>query len=176
MTGHGLLPDDAWPILLAERNDWTLTNLAEDGAGFLALGDDGGTFADQADEAVLLDPAPDVLVVSASTNDIGEDPDDVEAAARSVFTHLRLAFPDARIIGLSAIWGSDEPDASLQPINDAVERAALAADAEWIDIGEPLLGRPDLMQDDGVHPTADGLDVMADTVEDDLEVLLDLRD
>lgn len=173
MTGNGLDPDQAWPVLLAHHEKWELTNLAEDGAGFLSIGDDGGVFADQVAEAELLPDAPSIIVVSASSNDLGEDPDDIQEAARSAFASLRAAFPGTLLVGISAIWGSDEPDERLAPLNAAVERAALDEGAQWIDVGEPLLGRPDLMQDDDVHPTAKGLKVVAHALEEDLRPLLD---
>ncbi|ARJ04530.1 hypothetical protein B5808_04290 [Cnuibacter physcomitrellae] len=173
MTGNGLDPEQAWPVLLAHHEKWDLTNLAEDGAGFLSVGDDGGVFADQVAEAELLPDAPSLIVVSASSNDLGEDPDEIEDAAHSAFASLRAAFPDTLLVGISAIWGSDEPDEGLAPLNAAVERAALDEGAQWIDVGEPLLGRPDLMQDDDVHPTAKGLKVMARVLEEDLRPFLD---
>ncbi|WP_378145076.1 SGNH/GDSL hydrolase family protein [Cnuibacter sp. UC19_7] len=173
MTGNGLDPEQAWPVLLADHEKWQLTNLAEDGAGFLSVGDDGGVFADQVAEAELLPDPPSIIVVSASSNDLGEDPDEIEGAAHSAFASLRAAFPDTLLVGLSAIWGSDDPDEGLAPLNGAVERAALDEGAQWIDIGEPLLGHPELMQDDDVHPTAKGLKVMARAIEEDLRPFLD---
>ena len=35
MDGHDIGPDAAWPVLVAEQNDWQLTNFATDGAGFV---------------------------------------------------------------------------------------------------------------------------------------------
>ena len=169
MTGNGVDPDQAWPVLLADSEGWQLTNLAEDGAGFLAIGDDGGTLADQVTKAESLPSAPDLILVSASSNDLGEDPSDIGDAARSAFARLKATFPSSTIIGLSAIWGSDDPDEGLAPLNDAVQQAALDEGADWIDVGEPLLDQPDLMQDDDVHPTADGLVVMANALGEDLQ-------
>jgi len=159
MDGHGVTPSRAWPQLIGEATDWQLTDLASDGSGFATLGDDGDTFHDQAVEAVALNP--DIVIIAASSNDLDQDPDTVAQATSATFDYLRDALPQARIIALNAFWGADTPPAELSQLDTAVEDAAAATGAHYLDIGQPLAGHPELMQFDAVHPTAKGLLVLA---------------
>jgi len=159
MDGHGLTPSKAWPQLIGQATDWQLTDLASDGSGFATPGDDGDTFQDQAAEAVALNP--DIVIIAASSNDLDADPDEVAQATSATFAYLHDALPKARIIALNAFWGADPPPAELGLLDTAVEDAAEATGAHYLDIGQPLAGHPELMQFDGVHPTAKGLLVLA---------------
>jgi acyl-CoA thioesterase-1 len=172
MSGNGVQPDEAWPAVLADANGWQLTNLAEDGAGFVQKGDDGHTFAEQVAEAASIPDAPALIVVSASSNDLGRNPAKVEHSAKKAFLALRQAFPQTSIVGISALWGDERPPDELAPINDGVHDAAVAEGAGWVDIGEPLAGRIDLMQFDDTHPTSDGQQVVAAVVDSRLRALL----
>ncbi|MEA9987032.1 SGNH/GDSL hydrolase family protein [Subtercola sp. RTI3] len=162
MDGHGLDGGESWPDLVSPTQSWTLTNLSTDGSGFLMAGAEGNTFQAQADVAESLNP--DVVIVSSSSNDLGLDSSDLAAATRSTFTSLRAALPTTRIIALSAFWGDTEVPAELQQIDEGVRSAALAVGGTYVDIGQPLADQPGLMQDDDVHPTADGEHELADTI------------
>ncbi len=159
MDGHGVTPSRAWPQLIGQATDWQLTDLASDGSGFATVGDDGDTFYDQAAEAVALNP--DIVILAASSNDLDEDPDTVAQATSATFDYLHEALPHTRIIALNAFWGADTPPNSLGELDTAVENAAEATGAHYLDIGQPLAGHPELMQFDEVHPTAKGLLVLA---------------
>nr|WP_255524919.1 SGNH/GDSL hydrolase family protein [Herbiconiux sp. VKM Ac-1786] len=180
MSGNGLETDEAWPAVLARADGWQLTNLAEDGSGFVQPGDDGRTFAEQVTQTIDEVPAgaeaPALIIVSASSNDLGHDPGKVEHGAKKAFTALHRAFPDTALVGLSAIWGDQAPPPELDEINDAVRSAAEAEGADWLDVGEPLAGRFDLMQFDDTHPTAAGQRVLATAVDERLRALLDHAD
>lgn len=159
MDGHGLTPSRAWPQLIGQATDWQLTDLASDGSGFATPGDDGDTFQDQAVEAVSLHP--DIVIIAASSNDLGQDPGTVEQSTDATFDYLREALPRTRIIALNAFWGADTPPTELTQLDSAVEEAAASIGAHYLDIGQPLAGHPELMQPDAVHPTAKGLMVLA---------------
>ena len=180
MSGNGLETDEAWPAVLARADDWQLTNLAEDGSGFVQPGDDDNTFAEQVTHTIAEAPAgpdaPALIIVSASSNDLGHDPGKVEHAAKKAFTALHRAFPDTALVGLSAIWGDQDAPPELGEVNDAVRSAAEAEGADWVDLGEPLAGRFDLMQFDDTHPTAAGQRVLATAVDDRLRALLEHAD
>ncbi|MCS5715969.1 SGNH/GDSL hydrolase family protein [Herbiconiux sp. CPCC 205716] len=180
MSGNGLDTEEAWPAVLARADDWQLTNLSEDGSGFVQPGDDGRTFSEQV--AQVIDDghgdadAPALIIVSASSNDLGLDPGKVEHAAKKAFLALHRAFPDTALVGLSAIWGDQDTPPELGGINDAVRSAAEAEGARWIDLGEPLAGRFDLMQFDDTHPTAAGQRVLATAVDERLRSMFDAAD
>jgi len=162
MAGHGLASDQAWLADLAISNAWNFTNLASDGSGFVTVGNDRDTFADQAVVAAKLHP--DVIIVAASSNDIGASDTTIDNSTTAVIQRLRAALPSATIIAVSAIWGDTDVPGQLAAIDAATLDAAILADASFVNVGQPLAGRPDLMQADDVHPTAAGQLVVADAV------------
>jgi len=159
MDGHGLKPSRAWPELIGQATDWQLTDLASDGTGFATVGDDGDTFQDEAVQAVALHPS--IVIIAASSNDLDADPTDVSDAVTATMSYLHDSLPDAQIIAFNAFWGADAPPPELAALDSDLEYASTVTGAHYLDIGQPLAGRPDLMQFDGVHPTAKGLVVLA---------------
>ncbi|UFS59821.1 SGNH/GDSL hydrolase family protein [Subtercola endophyticus] len=166
MDGHNVGADQAWPVLVSEANDWQLTNLSIDGTGFVQLGNDGNTFESQVVEAGEMDAT--VVIISASSNDLGQDPDTLAQATLATMASLRAQLPNAQIVALSAFWGDTAPPPQLTDIDNDLQNAAAATGATYIDIGQPLAGEPDLMQSDDVHPTAQGLVHLAAAIDADI--------
>lgn len=162
MNGHNVDSDHAWPQLIGAATDWQLTDLAADGSGFVSVGDDGGTFQDQAIEAAKLDPS--IVIIAASSNDLEEDPDEVARQTMKTMRYLRDKLPDARIFALNAFWGDTTPPDELNDLDSDILRASEDTDADYLDIGQPLAGHPELMQFDDIHPAAKGLTVIAAAV------------
>jgi acyl-CoA thioesterase I len=162
MEGHGLSANQAWVASIAKQDGWQLTNLASDGSGFVKVGNKGDTFADQARAAIAMHPS--VVVVSGSSNDLGESNADLSAATTATLKMIRLALPTARIIAVSAVWGATKLPAQMTAINNQVKSAVAAVGGEYLNIGQPLSGHPELMQSDAVHPTAAGQLVLARAV------------
>ena len=163
MEGHGLAPDRAWLALLASEKGWQLTNLASDGSGFVAVGSNGDTFADQAAAAELLHP--DVVVFSGSSNDLGVSDSRVDAATAATIAALHAALPETMIVSISAIWGDSDVPEKFSTIDSAVETATAAAGGIYLDAGQPLSEDSALMQADQIHPTADGQLLLARAVQ-----------
>lgn len=163
MDGHGLDPDQSWPSVVAVYNGWHLVDLAADGDGFVAKGDDGSIFADQVAEAVELDPA--MVIISGSSNDLGVSEADVQNSMVSAMRTLRQDLPRTRIVAVSPVWNENERPAQLDEINDDMASAVKSVGGAYLDIGTPLLGKPGYMQSDDVHPTAGGQLVIAAAVE-----------
>lgn len=166
MDGHGVGAKDAWPELLARAQGWRLTDLASDGSGFVTVGDNGGTFVDQANVAEQMSPA--IVIVSASSNDLGQSDADVADATAGVLHDLRTALPTAEIIAVSSAWGSTPLPDQLTQFNAALSDASTSIGGVYVDIGQPLLDHPELMQDDDTHPNIDGQNLLAATVEQQL--------
>lgn len=157
MKGHGLTADQAWPALMAAQDEWRLDNLACDGAGFLAVGDDadcGETFAGLVKKAAALHPR--TVIVEGSSNDFGQDDGSLSAETLSQLQQLRSALPNAQIIGLSTIWGDTEVPAQLADVDAQVRDAVQSVGGTFVSVGQPLSGHPEWMQSDDVHPTAAG--------------------
>ena len=162
MEGHGLSAGQAWVATIAKQDDWRFTNLASDGSGFLKPGDEGDTFADQARAAIALHPA--IVILTGSSNDLGESNDALATATNATIRQLRAALPSARIIAISAVWGATAVPAQLADIDRQVQAAIAAVGGEYVNIGQPLSGHPELMQSDAVHPTAAGQQLLASSV------------
>lgn len=160
MDGHGVKPSHAWPELIsAATSSWQLTDLASDGTGFMAIGDNDDTFQAQAIQAVALNPQ--IVIIAASSNDLDVDPDAVAEATTSTMTYLRDNLPGATIIALNTFWGDETPPTELTDLDADLRIASDQVGAHFLDIGQPLAGRSDLMQSDDVHPTSKGLVVLA---------------
>ena len=162
MSGHGVGSDEAWVSLVAVEKGWHATNLAEDGAGFLAIGDNGNTFADEARAAVTMDP--DLIVIGGSSNDFGADDTALEAATLSTISYLHAALPNTEIIGLSTVWGSDNYPDQLLEVNSQVNRAVVTAHGIYLDIAQPIADGTGLLQPDEIHPTSLGQRLLATAI------------
>jgi acyl-CoA thioesterase-1 len=159
MEGHGVGPDQAWLAVLAREDGWRFTNLASDGSGFVTVGDNGDTFSDQA--AVAESLHPDVIILAGSSNDLGVDDATLDRATTAMIDRLHAALPGTQIIAVSAIWGDTVPPGQMNTIDDDVAGAVTAVGGQYVDVGQPLSDRPDLMQGDDVHPTVSGQHVFA---------------
>ena len=157
MKGHGLTAGQAWPALMAEQDGWHLDNLACDGAGFLAIGDDadcGTNFAGLV--ALATAQHPRLIVIEGSSNDFGQSDQDLLPETVKQLQQLRAALPGTQIIGLSTIWGDTAVPAQLTDVDQQVRTAVENVGGRYLDIGQPLSGHPVWMQSDDVHPTAAG--------------------
>ncbi len=163
MSGAGLTLGEAWPDLMAAHARLELTNLACGGMGFVVDGECGTNYAGFAPAVAALQP--DLLIVESSSNDFWQDADDIRSDTAATVAELHEAAPGAHIIGLSTIWNdeSDIPDdnaVTSQALQDAID----AVGGTYIDVGQPLLGHPEWLQDDDVHPTARGQKAIEQTV------------
>ncbi|MGO4299888.1 SGNH/GDSL hydrolase family protein [Leifsonia sp. RAF41] len=167
--GKGVAPSQAWPALISAEHGWRLTDLAVSGSGFVKPGWNGATYRQQVDAALRLHP--EVILLAATRNDRDQDPAAVTANADRMLRELREKFPDATIVGITGIWGSDQPPATMTRVDDIVEDAVRDVNGTWLDIGFPLVGHPDLLQADGIHPNAAGQKVVARTIDSKLRPL-----
>ncbi len=168
MAGYGLDdPDQAWPALLGASTGATVVNLGCSGGGFIAEGECGGDFASLIPSAVAA--SPDVVIIQSSDNDYGYDPADIEVATRQTVDELRSALPNAQIVGFSTLWDQPEtvPDDILSG-SASLQDAVASVGGIGLDLGQPIAGQPDLLQDDDEHPTALGQQVLADVIRSTL--------
>ncbi|SEI17493.1 MULTISPECIES: GDSL-type esterase/lipase family protein [unclassified Leifsonia] len=167
--GKGVTPAQAWPSLVAAAHGWRLTDLAVSGSGFVKAGWNGTTYRQQVDAALRLHPQ--VILLAATRNDRDEDPAAVTADADTMLRELREKFRGATIVGITGIWGSDHPPATMSRVDEIVGDAVRDVDGTWLDIGFPLVGHPELVQADGIHPNAAGQRVVAQAIDSKLRPL-----
>ena len=157
MKGHGLTPADAWPALLAVDNHWRLTNFSCDGAGFLKSGasdDCGNDFSGLVSEAVA--KHPQLILISGSSNDLGLDNAQLRKQTETVVSSLRKKLPKAIIVGISTVWNDTTTPDQMDDINEQVKSAIGKVHGLYLNIGQPLAGHKEWMQDDDIHPTVEG--------------------
>lgn len=161
--------------LLAELQGWEPVNLAISGTGYAKSHEldwcpTGGcpAYAGVIDDALAADP--DIVVVSGGRNDMWlEDEEGVAAAIEAFYSQLRAAFPTERIIVTSPLWSDGPTPAILQPVREQVERHATRVGAEHLDLGDLFEQHPELITDDGIHPTEAGLERIAERIDALLE-------
>ena len=168
--GNGVPADDAWPLLVADHFDWTLSDFAESAAGFTVEGLNTHTFDDQVSAAIRVHP--DVVLIGGTRNDLFAPTSTLEAAATAALERLRAALPHARIIGIGPLWGSDPAPAQIAVIDNTVKAAVLGVGGSWVEVGQPFAGRPDLVQKDRIHPTVTGQRMLAEGISNRIRALL----
>lgn len=171
--GNGVPADDAWPLLVADHFGWTLSDFAESAAGFTAPGLNTHIFDDQVSAAIRVHP--EVVIVGATRNDVFAPTGTLKAAATAALKRLRAALPHARIIGVSALWGSDPAPAQIPVISATVRAAVAGVGGTWVELGQPFAGHPELVQADHVHPTVEGQRLLAQKVTDGIAAQLPER-
>jgi acyl-CoA thioesterase-1 len=104
---------------------------------------------------------PDIVVVAGGRNDSGSDPSE---NIRATFRQLRAGLPWARIIAVQPMWDSAPYPEFLDRSAEIIHESVLEVHGEYLVLGDPLLGRPDLITADGVHPNDVGYQVLAQAV------------
>ncbi|WP_285117175.1 GDSL-type esterase/lipase family protein [Leifsonia sp. fls2-241-R2A-40a] len=160
--GNGVPAEDAWPLLVAQRFGWTLSDFGESAAGFTAKGLNTHIFDDQVSAVIRVHP--DVVIVGATRNDVFAPTATLKQAATAALQRLRAALPKAKIIGVSALWGSDATPAQIPVISQTVKAAVLSVGGSWVELGQPFTGHPELVLADHVHPTVQGQKLLADRI------------
>jgi lysophospholipase L1-like esterase len=170
-TGLGTSPEQAWPELLqsahlSNERPVQVTNAAENGSGYLVSGDDGGTFATEVEAAVS--PDADVVVFFGSDNDTGAGPEELRDAAVLTFAAASSLAPNAVLVAVGPLSGSEETDPALADVRDVEASAAQYMGVDYIDpIAEQWLSdRADvLLGPDGEHPSAEGQEFLQDKMQ-----------
>jgi acyl-CoA thioesterase-1 len=169
-TGYGTSPKQAWPKLLQANllanRPVRVTNASENGSGYLVTGEDGNTFSMEVRAAV--GPDADVVVFFGSDNDVGADPAELRDAAASAFAAASSRAPQAVLVAVGPLSGTEEPDPALAGVRDSAASAAQSTGVTFIDpiADQWVSGRADvLLGPDGEHPSATGQEFLRDKME-----------
>lgn len=150
-----------WTTLGSAAMGWSEINASASGMGYTTTYQGLPTnYSTRVD--VVAAAKPDIVVVSGGRNDYQSA--DITAAAVSLFEKVRAAAPDARLVVISPIWDSTPVPGGFVSVTDEVRRAADTAGAEYIDVGQPLGGHPDMIEPDGLHPNDLGHRAIASAV------------
>jgi lysophospholipase L1-like esterase len=172
----GGLGPAGWPALVAEDLDAELRLNAVSMAGFAQAGSTGQDFSDIATASPV--PDADVTVVFGSRNDLGNSAIAVGGGAAETFRAIRAAAPETELVVVGPAWSDAAVPSDLYLLRNAVEAAALDADATFID---PLddgwfATTAGLIAPDGISPTDAGHELLADRIAPVVEVALRTTD
>ncbi|CCH90113.1 conserved protein of unknown function; putative Esterase domain [Modestobacter italicus] len=142
---------------------WVAYAQGESGTGYRNPSTTPGqtVFGDRIAGVVAADP--DVVVVQGSTNDVGERPRLVQAAATDLYAALHTALPAARLVVLGPLSPPDVDAGAVLALRDALAAAASAAGLPYIDpVAGGWLTPPDGLFADGLHPNDAGYAQLSD--------------
>lgn len=157
-TGTGATSTDSrWTTVLSASNNWIEKNFGVDGSGYATEGTQApSTFLDRVNEVISV--RPEVVIVSGGRFDYSgnSSASDVSASISQTFAALRAGLPNAKIVAMGPIWDSSSAPERLVEIAQDVKDAVESVSGTYVDIGQPLAERPNLVGDDGILPTDAG--------------------
>jgi acyl-CoA thioesterase-1 len=167
---------DKWPSKVAADQVWREVNLGRGGTGYSKRlsGKDAtkgcglsecANFPEMA--SVAVQRKADIVLVAGGRNDGGAD---ITTQVNETFRRLREGLPEARIIAVQPMWDASQYPRFLIGYSTLIQRAVESIGGQYLEIGTPLEGRPDLIQPDGVHPTKEGQTVLAEAVNRELRL------
>ncbi|MFU8945385.1 SGNH/GDSL hydrolase family protein [Mycetocola zhadangensis] len=168
--------DQRWTSRLSVANGWTEVNAGVATTGYATAGaSDARPYTERVAEIVAA--APDIVIVSGGRFDYlgSSSAAAVSAGIVDTFTELRAGLPEAQIIAIGPIWGDSAPPARLAEIASEVRVAVEATGGSFLDVGQPLEGRPDVIADDGVSPTDEGHALLLEAIRTAIEPVVTAR-
>lgn len=170
-AGYGLPADRAFPALVQERIDAAGLGYRVVNAGVSGDTSAGGR---RRIDWLLRQPIA-VLVLELGANDMlrGQDPAALRANLRAIIEKTRAAQPDVRVVLAGMRAAPNLGHDYLVAFEQSYAALARETGATLIPfLLEGVAGVPRLNQPDGIHPTAEGHRIVADTVWRTLEPIL----
>lgn len=120
-----------WPALVAQQLDMRLQLSAATLAGYVRPGSTDQTYP----QLVQAQPPTGaaVTVVFGSRNDVAASPAEVQVAATQTFQAVLAAAPQTKLLVIGPAWSSAGAPAELTAVSSAVQQAAQAAGATYVD-------------------------------------------
>lgn len=177
---------DGFTFLVANYFGWQGENFSARATGYLR-GDGANSYPkihactsrgcpdylQQLNQAKAAGVKPNIIIVSGGRNDALSPK--LQASVEGFYKTLRETYPNAEIFATSPIWFGGPVPSRLRHIKEYVAEASVAAGATFIDLGEPLLGHPELMSLDKVHPNSAGHAALAELLTTRIELINALK-
>lgn len=153
---------ERWSSRVSAELGWAERNFGIADTGYFVVGAmaNGNLYRDRI--AAIAAENPATVIVSGGRNDLWNDQDDIDAAIRQTFQELRAALPNAQIIAVNPWWDSTEPPRQLADIGTTVQASVEEVGGRYLDAGQPLVGHPEWIHEDLVHPIAPGYAALAE--------------
>ncbi len=161
------LPDRVSKQLRDQGQPIDLAVGSEGGTGYVNVGTKGTVFGERAARLVTPDTAL-VVFVGGANDGWPDDLPTLAAAVHDTFAQTRKTVPHAKLL----VIGPIDPDLSagrppaITQVRDIVRDQAAAVGATFVDpiADEWLVGHPELLKADGLHPNGAGNDYLAEKV------------
>ena len=171
-AGYGLEEEEGFPALIQERLDSLGYNYTVINGGL--SGETTASGLTRLDW--FLEDQPDIFILELGGNDglRGIDPDETRSNLIRMLEKVRDQYPDTRLV----LAGMQVPPNMGQTYTQAFEKVFPKVADRFEDLVfipfllEGVGGDPDLNLPDGIHPTAEGHKIVAETVWKYLEPLL----
>lgn len=151
---------NSWATLLSDQKGWTETNLAVDGAGYVTVPANCPQKPCKNFEGMIpqiVAAQPTIVVVAGGGADGNQD---LTPVANRFYKALATSLPSARIIAVSPLWGATASPSWITKHAQSIEKAVIAAKGEYLDVGQPLLGKKDQVGANGL-PNDEGQQTLA---------------
>lgn len=157
---------------LALLMGWDITGAGEAGTGYVNSSDVPGRARYAERLPVVVEAAPDIVLVQGSTNDGGVPPEELRAAAGELYRALHASLPDARIVVVGPLRPPTADPGQVDMVRSVLASAAAQAGLPFIDpVAQGWLSPGDGLFADGLHPDDAGYDQLALRLAGDLHAL-----
>lgn len=146
---------DAQQLYSVHRRNVQFVNAAENGAGYVSVGQNGDTFLDEVEQVV--GPSSNVVLLFGSDNDLGQ-PSLTQAVATTLYRVRELA-PRAQVIVVGPPAPPSQQPQQLAGVRDALQSASRQAGDRFVDPLQLRWFEGDTAGDvasDAEHPNVDG--------------------
>lgn len=169
-------PEHSWAIELGKLHpNLTLKNFAVSGNGYITT---TGTYQQQLNRALadnsIINNNVKIVVVGGSRNDLDatQKQETLTPAAKQLYSNLRQAYPNAKILAVPLMWDHKPPSAKWKSNANAIIRGAIQSNAHIVTVPWAwtwLLGDAEYFNDPDIHPNNDGCKIIANYIHTAIE-------
>ncbi|MFV1987075.1 MAG: arylesterase [Gemmatimonadota bacterium] len=171
-AGLGVSPLEAFPALVQVKIDGAGLPFRVINAGISGETTVGGLSRID----WVLEHSPSVLVLALGANDAlrGTPPDTIRSNLQRIIDRTRERFPDAVVVIAGMLAPPNMGETYTAAFRSVFTNLAVENGAPLVPfLLEGVAADPSLNQPDGIHPTAKGHEIIADTVWDELRGVLE---